>query len=63
MVVIQASYKEGEYKFYFLREKSVYFNIRGEVSVIQTSLKKGECNLLNNKFVVVSHKVTCGTAN
>jgi len=36
----------GEYKFYFLREKSVYFNIRGEGSVIQGSLRGEECNLL-----------------
>jgi len=28
-VVIQASYKGGECKFYFSREKIVYFNIRG----------------------------------
>jgi hypothetical protein len=35
-----------EYKFYFSREGSVYFNIRGEGSVIQSSLRGGECNLL-----------------
>jgi len=27
-------------------EGSVYFNIRGEESVIQTSLRGGECNIL-----------------
>ena len=47
MVVIQASYKGGECKFYFSREEIVYFNIRGEGSVFQTSLRGGECNLLN----------------
>jgi len=46
MVVIQASYRRGECKFYFSREESVYFNKRGERSVIQGSLKGGECNLL-----------------
>jgi len=46
MVVIQASYRGGECRFYFSREWSVYFNIRGEESVIQTSLRRGECNLL-----------------
>jgi len=38
----------GEYKFYFSKEVSVYFNIRGERSVIQVSLREAECNLLNN---------------
>jgi len=28
-VVIQTSYKGGEYKFYFSKEGSVYINIRG----------------------------------
>jgi len=53
-VVIQASYKGGECKFYFSREKIVYFNIRGEESVFQASLKGEECNLLfllNNLFL------------
>jgi len=45
-VVIQASYRGWEYKFYFLREGSVYFNIRGERIVIQVSLRRRECNLL-----------------
>jgi len=45
-VVIQASYKEGENKFYFSREESVYFNISGEGSVIQKSSRREECNLL-----------------
>jgi hypothetical protein len=44
--VIQAFYRGGEYKFIFSREGNVYFNIRGEESVIQTSLRGGECNLL-----------------
>jgi len=35
-----------EYKFLFLREGSVYFNIRGKGSVIQASLRGGKCNLL-----------------
>jgi len=34
MVVIQTSYRGGDCKFYFSREGSVYFNIRG----------KRECN-------------------
>jgi len=46
MIVIQASYRVEEYKFFFSREGSVYLNIRGERSVIQTSLRGGECNLL-----------------
>ena len=29
---------------------SVYFNIRGEGSVIQASLMRGECNLLNKEL-------------
>ena len=33
--------------YIFSREGSVYFNIRGEESVIQASLKGGECNLPN----------------
>jgi len=45
-VVIQASYRGGECRFYFSREGSVYFNIREEVIVIQASLRGGECNLL-----------------
>jgi len=48
-VVIQASYKGGEYEFYFSREGSVYFNIRGDGRVIQASLRGGECNLLKRK--------------
>lgn len=31
---------------YFSRKRSVDFNIRREESVIQTSLKEGECNFL-----------------
>jgi len=46
MVVIQASYKGREYKFYFSKEGSVYFNIRGEGSVIHASLRGKKCNLL-----------------
>ena len=34
--------------FWIREEGSVYFNIREEESVIQTSLRGGECNLLNN---------------
>jgi len=45
-VIIQASCKGGEYTFYFSREGSIYFNIRGVESVIQESLKRGGCNLL-----------------
>jgi len=44
MVVIQTSYRE--YKFFFSREGSVYFEIRGNKNVIQTSLRERECNLL-----------------
>jgi len=47
---IQASHKGEDYQFYFSRKGSVYFNIRGERSVIQASLKGGECNLLKNIF-------------
>jgi len=36
--VIQTSYRGRKYKFYFLKEGSVYFNIRREGSVIQASL-------------------------
>jgi len=36
-VVIQASYRGGECKFYFSREENIYFNIRGKKSVIQAS--------------------------
>jgi len=35
-----------EYKFYLSREVNVYFNIRKDESVIQVSLRGGECNLL-----------------
>jgi len=49
MIVIQASYRGGEYTFFFSREGSVYLNIRGKGSVIQASLRGGECNLLKNK--------------
>jgi len=45
-VVIQASYNGEEHKIYFSREGGVYFNIRGMESVIQVSLRRGECNLL-----------------
>jgi len=38
-----------EYKFFFSREGSVYFNIRGEGNVIQASLRGGECNLLKKE--------------
>ena len=38
MVVIQASYRGGECRFYFSREESVYFNIRGEWCVIHREL-------------------------
>jgi hypothetical protein len=41
-VVIQASHRGGEYKFFFSREGCVYFNIRGKKSVIQTSFRGGE---------------------
>jgi len=34
--------------FYFSKEENVYFNIRGEESVIQTSLMGEECDLLLN---------------
>jgi len=41
---------EGSEKFsnmFWIRgEGSVYFNLRGEGSVIQASLRGGECNLL-----------------
>jgi len=33
--------------FWIREEGNVYFKIRGEGSVIQTSLKGEECNLLN----------------
>jgi len=46
MIVIQTSYREGEYTFFFLRKGSVYLNIRGEGNVIQVSLRGGKCNLL-----------------
>ena len=46
-VVIQSSYRGGVCRFYFSREGNVYFNIREEGSVIQASLRGGECNLLN----------------
>jgi hypothetical protein len=36
----------GEYIFYILRKGSVYFNTRGDESVIQASLMKVECDLL-----------------
>jgi len=32
--------------FWIRDEENVYFNIKGEVSVIQASLRGGECNLL-----------------
>jgi hypothetical protein len=41
LVVIQASYEGGEYKFYFSREGSVYFNIKEKGNVIQASLIGG----------------------
>lgn len=44
--MIQASYRRGEYKFYFPKEESVYFNIKGEEIVIQASLSRGKYNLL-----------------
>jgi len=40
-VVIQAFYRGGEYRFNISRERCVYFNIRGEMSVIQASLRRG----------------------
>jgi len=46
MIVIQTSYREEECTFFFSREGSVYLNIRWEGSVIQASLREGECNLL-----------------
>jgi len=45
-VVIQVSYRGDEHKFYFSREKNVYFNIRRKNNVIQTSLRGEQCNLL-----------------
>jgi len=72
-VVIQASYKGGECKFYFSREKIVYFNIRGKGSVFQASLRGGKCNLLYNEsmknylkcffflgLVARAHTIKCG---
>jgi len=50
MIVIQESYRGEEYTFFFSREGSVYLNIRGEGSVIQASLRGGECNLLLLNF-------------
>jgi len=41
MIVIQTSYRGGEYTFFFSKEGSVYLNIRGEGSVIQASLRVG----------------------
>jgi len=38
---------EDNINFTFQESESVYFNIRGKMSVIQTSFKKGKCNLLN----------------
>jgi len=35
-------------------EGNVYFNIRGEESVIQASLRGGECNLLLIKLVLTN---------
>jgi len=46
MIAIQVSQRGEKYKFYFLREENVYFNIKDEGSVIQTSLKGGKSNLL-----------------
>jgi len=46
MIVIQASYRGGEYTFFFLRKESVYLNIKEEGSIIQTYLRRRECNLL-----------------
>jgi len=34
--------------FWIRGEVNVYFNIRGKESVIQASLRRGECNLLYN---------------
>ena len=50
-IVIQASNRGGGYTFFFSMEGSVYLNIRGDVSVIQASLKENECNLLFNFYV------------
>jgi len=53
MIVIQASYRGGEYTFFFSRKGSVYLNIRGEGSVIQASLRGGKCNLLKIKIIFI----------
>ena len=42
--------------FWIRGEGNVYFNIRGEGSVIQASLKGGECNLL---LMLRKPKITC----
>jgi len=60
--VIQASHRVGEYKFYFLKEENVYFNVKDEGSVIQASLKRegsliysfNNCVFLFIKIVFVS---------
>jgi hypothetical protein len=54
-VVIQASYRGGDYKFIFSRESIVYFNIRWEGSVIQASLRGGKCNLLYNITILLAN--------
>jgi len=41
-VVIQSSYRGGVCRFYFSKEENVYFNIRGEESVFQASLRGGK---------------------
>ena len=38
-VVVQVSYRGGENIFYFSRKWSIYFNIKGDGNVIQTSLR------------------------
>lgn len=40
-------------RFYFSGERSVYFNIREDDSVIQVSLKRGECNLFYNLLATI----------
>ena len=62
-VVIQSSYRGGVCRFYFSMKENVYFNIRGEESVIQASLRGGECNLLNKKIMFIYRDRVIGTSH
>jgi len=49
-IVIQASYRRDEYNYYFSRKETVYFNIRGDESVIYSNYNGWKTPLLSDHY-------------